>query len=220
MVIRKYDISLIRLKREHIEELRYWRNSPEIRETMEYREYITKEMQEKWFETVNDIRQHAYFIIHINGKNIGLINGKNTTSDECEAGMFIWDKSFLNTHYPVAVSLIMSDVHYYAMKNNRSNCKILRTNKQAIAFNKLFGYQLLPGQENVLNQKYTVTKEAYEKHSVLLRKSIRNIYPQSEEVIIIQLEPEDYTNGVAEFVISQYEAIDKENTPVAFRLIR
>jgi len=71
MVVKQYDLSLIRLRQEYIEEVRQWRNSEKIRSRMEYREFITAEMQEKWFKKVSDIRHFLYLMIHTHQKISG-----------------------------------------------------------------------------------------------------------------------------------------------------
>ena len=76
MKFRKYGITLTRLREDDIELVRKWRNSPGIQQYMEYREFITEEMQKKWFESINNL-QNFYFIIEYENKKIGLINTSN-----------------------------------------------------------------------------------------------------------------------------------------------
>ena len=114
MKIRKYGITLIRLKEEHLELVRKWRNNPEIQQHMEYQEYITPEMQKNWFSSINNI-YNSYYIIEYEKKYIGLINEKNIDYENktAEAGLFIWDKNYLNTHIPLLASLSMLEIGFH-----------------------------------------------------------------------------------------------------------
>jgi len=68
----KYGITLSRIKEEDIELVRYWRNKPDIKNTMIYRKYISKQQQKKWFASINNNNNYYYLIIY-NNEKIGLI---------------------------------------------------------------------------------------------------------------------------------------------------
>jgi len=218
MIIQQYDVSLVRLKLEHIEELRYWRNSEKISSRMHYRQYITADMQQKWFDGINDIRTYLYMIIQFNGSNIGLAHGKDITTNNTEGGMFIWDDRFLQSHVPVVVSLFMSDLNFYFFSNTNTNCRILKTNKQVIAYNISLGFKLCEGQESNENQLYKLTREDYESNSSEIRGYLKNLFPNVDSDIVITLEEEDERNGVAAFIRKYYAHFDSTNSPVVFRL--
>jgi hypothetical protein len=61
VLISKYDVTLHRLSKAKIELVRQWRNDPKISQYMIYREIITLEQQEKWFERINNDKNY-YFI--------------------------------------------------------------------------------------------------------------------------------------------------------------
>ncbi|MBL0309867.1 MAG: GNAT family N-acetyltransferase [Bacteroidetes bacterium] len=220
MIIYQYDLVFQRLRQEHIEELRQWRNADKIRSRMEYREYITPEMQQAWFQRVNNIEQYLYLIMSHKGKRIGEIHAKEPTNNRCEAGMFIWDDEYVDTHYPVIASVLMSDLNFYFMQNLFVNCKTLKTNPHAIAYNKNFGFKLCDGQENMENQLYTLEKRDYESNAKPVRRMLKNIYKDMDDIITIQLEPEDEKNGVAESATRYYEQFDEQKSPVRFQLIK
>jgi len=66
MVLSNYDITLVRLTYDQLELVRNWRNDPKISQYMEFRDYITPEMQIKWFNKVNN-RNNYYFVIEYRG---------------------------------------------------------------------------------------------------------------------------------------------------------
>ena len=111
MIISKFNIRFIRLMKEDIELVRQWRNHSSIRKFMVYREHITADMQEKWFETINN-NLNLYFIIEYKGKKIGLINGKdiNWGEKKMETGIFIWNKYYQKTHIPTLCTMIFAEL--------------------------------------------------------------------------------------------------------------
>lgn len=104
MKVSKYGIDLILLKHEDIELVRQWRNHPSVVKNHEYQEYITPEMQEKWFQSIQNMH-NLYFIVVYQGKKIGVVNAKNIDWDkgECESGIFFPDGKYANTPVPAIV---------------------------------------------------------------------------------------------------------------------
>jgi RimJ/RimL family protein N-acetyltransferase len=129
---------------------------------MEYQEYITPAMQEKWFEKI-DNDNNFFFIIEHEGKEVGLINVKDIDYEQKtgEGGIFIYDDSYLNSTLSFSASLCSLDFCFEILKLNRIIAHILKNNKRAIQFNKMLGFGLQPNQENVLNQLYFLEKEKY-----------------------------------------------------------
>jgi len=109
MIVRKYGITLRRLKEEDIELVRQMRNLVAIRNKMFFQETITPEMQIKWFNSINN-KNNGYFIIEVEGKKIGLIHGKNLDFEKrtCEGGIFIWDENHIGGFGPSLASVIMN----------------------------------------------------------------------------------------------------------------
>lgn len=171
LIIEQYGIRLKRLEHQDIELLRKWRNHPKIRKRMAFKKHITKEMQEAWFESI-DNKYNYYFLIEFQGKNIGVINAKNVNlKHSCgEGGIFIWENNLGNEFIPVFASLCLLNTAFYKLKIfNKSLIQVLKSNHKAIQFNKALGYILIPGQEAVKNQYYILTKDDYEKKVMKIR---------------------------------------------------
>lgn len=161
--IEEYGIILKRLTEDKIELLRQWRNNPKIQQYMEYREFITPEMQKVWFNKINNANNH-YFIIEVEGKEIGCINVRDVDFDkgEGEPGIFIWDDDYINSLYSFKSCIILTDFCFYDLGLKRLIIHVLKDNKRAKEFNKAFGYILSPNQENIHNQEYTLSPDNYE----------------------------------------------------------
>lgn len=159
-VISKYGITLKPLTHDKIELVRQWRNSPKIQQYMEYRQEITPEMQERWFEKISNSGKDFFFIMEFEGKEVGLINIKDVDFDkkEGEPGIFIWDDDFLNCGASVRASLARNDFAWDTLKLERMVSHVLSDNKRAIRYNKMQGFVLAPDQEGIYNQKYILEK--------------------------------------------------------------
>ena len=162
MIVEAYGIKLKRLTAGELELVRNYRNSEPIRNTMEYREIITADMQQKWFRSI-DNEHNNYMLIYVDEKPIGLISGTQIDWENGitgNGGIVIWSQEFMETVYPSRAAVLMTDIDFYlCMKKNYA--KILRDNLNSIAFNTSLGYALLPNQDEVYNQQYELTAEKY-----------------------------------------------------------
>ena len=160
-MIEKYGVKLKQLTHEKIEMLRQYRNRIEIQQYMGYREEITPEMQETWFQRVDNSGKDFYFIIEFDKKEIGCINIKNVNFDtkEGEPGIFIWADEFLGTDVPARASMAIGGFVWDVLKLDRLVIHVLRNNQRAITYNKQMGYKLSLNQQDVINQEYILTHE-------------------------------------------------------------
>ncbi|HNQ60441.1 MAG TPA: GNAT family N-acetyltransferase [Bacteroidales bacterium] len=197
MKLVKYDIVLERLKEADIELVRQHRNSEQIRRTMEYREYITPEMQREWFESVNKNIDQLYFIIHYRSEKIGLINAKNIDWEKqiLESGIFLWESKYYETFLPAIVSIMITDMCFQLLGWDVIYAHILRTNDKAIKYNKSLGYVLCEDQEDKENQLYRLRPESFHRKTQKLRKAISNLYSEKDEAYLI-IEPSDIANDI------------------------
>ena len=189
MIIKGFGISLHRLEHSDIELVRQKRNAPNVSMFMEYREEITPEMQEKWFQSVNN-EKNNYFLIDFIGEKIGLIYAAEIDWEKMEtgnSGIFIWDESFRKTSVPLAAALVLTETSFI-FGFRKTFIKVLRNNPVAIAFNKGLGYELLPGQENAVNQKYVLTEQNYFEKAAKLREPFIKEHGDVLDVIITNRE--------------------------------
>lgn len=81
LVIGGYGVRLVRLTEGKIDLVRRWRNDPKIAQYMDFREYITEEMQKAWFKRI-DNEYNFYFIIQVSEKKIGLVDIYHSADSE------------------------------------------------------------------------------------------------------------------------------------------
>jgi len=196
MRIKQYGITLRRVEKRDIELIRRSRNSEAIKQKMIYREHITKEMQLKWFKSIEKNPNQIYYIIIQNRKKVGLINAKNYNLKNklTESGLFLFSQEYYNTHIPVIASLIMISTAFYALNENVSYIRVLKTNKKALNYNKSLGYFIDKEKENYYIMK--LTKNSFEQKTSKLRKAIKNIYGKNKLEFIT--EPIDYEIGIGD----------------------
>ncbi len=162
IAVENYGIKLTPLSGEKIEMVRQWRNNPKISQFMKYREYITPEMQQKWFESICNLN-NFFFMIEYEGKEIGLCDIKNIDYQKkiAEGGIFIDNEQFLNSDIAIRASLCAWDFGSETLGLTTGIAKILKSNKRAIQYNSMLGYALQPGQDNIENQVYILTLDTY-----------------------------------------------------------
>lgn len=110
LTLADYGVTLRRLTHDKIEMLRQWRNDPKIQQFMVYQEYITPEMQEKWFERINN-NNNFYFIIEYADREVGMINIKDVDYEKKtgENGVFIFEDKYRSTDLSYRSFLVMYD---------------------------------------------------------------------------------------------------------------
>lgn len=171
MIIEKYEVCLKRLTEDMIELVCDWRNSPHVSQFMEYRKFITPEMQKSWFDKINN-EENYYFIVEYNGDKVGLINIKDVDREKKfgEGGVFIANEKYLNSDISFRMALCINDFAFETLSLSYLIAHILKDNLRAIKYNKLLGYKLQPGQEEIYNQLYRLTQEDYFRQRELIRK--------------------------------------------------
>ena len=192
MIVEQYGVKYIRVREEDIELIRYWRNQPFIRDTMQYKEYITPEMQKKWFERINN-KYNYYFIIEVNNKKIGLINCKDTEPNTriAEGGIFFWDKSFWGTPIPGFAAITMLQCIFEIFKSgDTSIVTVAKTNERALTFNKRLGYVIDETFSAGDFYRLVLTKEMYYRKTTKLKRAAE-LYCNGNSKISIQASPND-----------------------------
>lgn len=161
--INKYGVTLQPLTHDKIELVRRWRTDPKISQYMEYRGEITPEMQECWFQKISRSGSDFFFLMVVDGKEIGLINVKDVDWDKKtgETGIFIWDDDYLNSDYGIRFVIAIHDFSFEQLGLESLHGHTLAGNKRANRLNKAMGYVVASGQEKVDNKAYLLKKEDY-----------------------------------------------------------
>lgn len=192
MIVRQYGVTYHRLQPSHLETLRYWRNQEFIRNTMQFREYITPAMQLKWFEKINN-KFNYYFLIEHHGRKIGLINCKDTEPDSrvAEGGIFIWQKDYWGTPIPAFASLTLLQAVFEIFKTGEASvATVACDNKRALDFNFMLGYEIKEKTPDGNYYKLYLSKEKYMSHCKKLIRAAGILHKDDAE-FKMEAEPAD-----------------------------
>lgn len=161
MELTNYGITLRRLTEDKIELVRNWRNDPKISSTMFFQDYITPEMQQKWFNRVKDV--DLYFIVVYRGEEIGLINVKDIDSEKRmgETGVFIYEDKYLNTDIAYRAHLVMFDYIYGELDFVSTYAHIRTDNPKASRFSQFLGGVACESELSDNSEMYVLSNEAY-----------------------------------------------------------
>ncbi|MES2762993.1 MAG: GNAT family N-acetyltransferase [Bacteroidota bacterium] len=173
MIVEQYGLKYSRVTENDLELLRYWRNQSYIRDTMQFKEYITPQMQKAWFAKINN-KHNYYFIIEHDHKKVGLINCKDAAPDTklAEGGIFIWEKNYWGTSVPAFASLTMLQAVFEIFKSgDGSIATVACNNKVALDFNEMLGYEITGKTSDGNYYKLHLTKEKYQLHCKRLIKA-------------------------------------------------
>jgi RimJ/RimL family protein N-acetyltransferase len=167
----RYDILLEHLTFDKIELVRNWRNDSKIFQYMDFKEYISPEMQLNWFNKINN-KNNYYFITIFNNENIGLVNIKDIDyTKKCgEPGIFIYEDKYLNTGVGIRMALCNIDFAFECLKLEYLSGHIMSNNKRAIHFNKALGFLIDEDQNDKVKQRYILTRQRYLEYKVKLIK--------------------------------------------------
>ncbi len=195
MIVEKHGVQLKRVREEDIELIRVQRNSSFISSRMIYQKEITPEQQLEWFNSVNNFSNFYYLIIFEN-RAIGLINDKDVdwNNRSSESGLFIWEQKYLKTIVPSLASMCLLEMGYEILGWNKTRIKVLKSNEEAVSFNKQVGFQVVKEQEGVLHME--LTRDRYLEKA---RKYLLSMTKLSEDhVLQVDLDEQDIKSGLAE----------------------
>ena len=187
--IERYGIVLRRLTAADIELVRRWRNDATVNQYMEYREYITAEMQKKWFHSINN-DNNLFYVIEYKGEKIGLIStfAIDWNKRQAECGIFVWAKKYWQSVVPVYAVLAMLDINFLVLDFDKFNVKIHDKNIRAKTYNKMLGYELVGNQGNSVFKHYFLTKESYLLKSKKMRRMAAKLNGKETKICIEQSE--------------------------------
>jgi RimJ/RimL family protein N-acetyltransferase len=137
-----FGLRLVPLSQELGELVRTWRNSPEISQFMEFREFITPEMQRDWVNSLKE-KPVKYFVIFSGEAPVGLIHLSHIQPDNssAEAGLFIGDSGFRGTGAALGASVLLLDFAFNQLGIKTVWVKIHRDNIPSQKYNRLLGFK-------------------------------------------------------------------------------
>lgn len=177
MILSRYGIVLERVRKEHIEMIRVWRNDPKIKEHMFYRGEISPDMQRDWFNSVSN-DHNFYFVVQHEEKQIGLISISSIDYEHrmAFAGLFIYDDDYTGTDVPVRASLCLLDVFFSLTNIDTIFAKVRDSNLVADEYNTALGFERIKRIELGQGFEYGLQKQRYFDYAARLRQAAMKLY--------------------------------------------
>lgn len=159
MLLTGYGVELVSISQDKIEKIRGWRNHPEIREVMLNKEHISAAQQQIWFDSLPGRDDCLYLLIRYKGQDIGVIsalsantNRQNQQPLEQAAiivpGLYIDpDCKYKNSVLAFSPSLLFIEYLFQQGCCEKLMAQVYHSNKQAIRYNEMLGYQALQQDE-------------------------------------------------------------------------
>jgi UDP-4-amino-4,6-dideoxy-N-acetyl-beta-L-altrosamine N-acetyltransferase len=139
----KYGIKLKDLYPDDLEFLRTWRNHPDIQRFMIFREEITKEMQERWYRSIDPARE-IYTMLVCEGERIGLTQLRHIDREKRsgEGGLIIFRPEHQNGLIGFRAALAGMDWNFLQLKLETVWIRVLKSNLRAKRFVRTLGFVL------------------------------------------------------------------------------
>jgi RimJ/RimL family protein N-acetyltransferase len=171
MVLKKYNIKLKRLEYSDIEMVRQWRNLSNVNKFMNFRDYISIDMQKQWFNSLDNTKDYFFVIYHMDYP-VGLTEIKHISDNQsADLGIFIADEDSLKIpllSYRAIFTII--DFAFYNLELTQLTATVLKNNTRAIKFNKSFGFQNIQNANDTQILHFILKKDIYEYKSKPIKK--------------------------------------------------
>ena len=138
------DISLKRITVDKLDKIMNWRTSPEVSPYMYTNPNLTIEDQKKWFENVKNDSTVSYWIIVVDGIDVGVLNlyDIDTGNQRCFWAYYIGDSSARGKGVARQLECNIYDYVFYEMGLNKLCCEVLAFNENVIQIHEKFGSEI------------------------------------------------------------------------------
>ena len=188
--INAYKLKLRPVMQSDLEQLRQWRNSPEIRKNMLSQTIISTEQQKKWFKTLclqrenkQETERTFHFVVEYKGRSIGYANfiaadkmiesakDSDTKPENGQTSLYIGETKYRGTILAFCLALALLDFVFLEYGETELDAVVLTHNLAALRFNEKLGYQIQSKEQDII--KMHLTKEHYLQAKQELEKIIR-----------------------------------------------
>ena len=171
--------SLRMIELDDIQLVRYWRNLDHVRKRMVITNYIERDGQREWFESLNNDRVR-YFIFSLDSKDIGCVNLTkiNYREKTFEGGVFCGDSSYLNHWVNIWACVSLYNHAFFELGLGESHATILKDNRPAFSLNKSLGYKLIEDADQNIG-RFVLTRDDYVSASEKIQWYLRDFAKQA-----------------------------------------
>lgn len=136
-------ISFRAVRLEDKQQLRIWRNLPQIRRFMLTDHEITAEEHAAWFERILDSPQHRHWIIQCEGKDVGLLNLYNidTLNRCCSWGFYVAGPNVRGKNVGMFAEYFVLQYVFEELRFEKLCCETLDFNRGVLRMHEAFGFR-------------------------------------------------------------------------------
>jgi len=137
------DIKLSPLTVEDIEQVRTWRNLPEVSQYMYSDMQISVEQQQSWFNKISNDPSCRYWIIEYEGKKLGLVSvtGIDKTLQSCYWAFYLGDTSVRGGGIGSKIEYNVLQYVFGELGLNKLRCEVFVSNDKVIKMHEKFGFR-------------------------------------------------------------------------------
>ncbi len=136
------DIQLRPISLNDTEKIIKWRNNDFVKSNFIFRELLTPEMHENWYNTMIKTEKAYQFIIMCGGKDIGsaYLRDVDLTNKKAEIGLFIGEKEFLGKGLGKQIVKLTTSFGFENLKLNKIFARVLTYNSPSFKSFESAGY--------------------------------------------------------------------------------
>ena len=138
------ELKFKKLDDEHLEKVRNWRNSPEIKKYMYTEPEITPEQQKKWYNKIKKDDSKKYWVVNVDGEDIGLvcIFDIDRLNKRCYWGYYIGEPSARGKGIGKQIELNVLKYVFEKMNLNKLCCEVLEVNEKVVMIHEKYGSRI------------------------------------------------------------------------------
>ncbi|WP_165831895.1 MULTISPECIES: UDP-4-amino-4,6-dideoxy-N-acetyl-beta-L-altrosamine N-acetyltransferase [Gammaproteobacteria] len=176
----RYGVTLKRLEEDMLEQVRSWRNSPEVAKHMLQQGEISKEQQENWYQGLQEDDSRIYWVAWFKEQPIGVasLTKIDLSKGSAEPGMYIYPEQFKNNIIPFCVAFALNDFAFEELGLTTLVGKIFVDNEASVRFHEKCGYKSTSQITHVEEQQkdlqwYSLNRKDYEAAKAPIARFIR-----------------------------------------------
>ena len=175
-----FNVVLKPLQSKDLEQLREWRNSPEVSSQMLDQTEITAKQQQQWFQRICIDRSQMQFVIYYKNHPVGACNLKSPTtstlaeSDCLDTGFYLGDAKYRGTILAFFAALALNQYCFEQLIVKSLKARVKASNSAALRFNHQLGYRVDSEQACSEMIAMTLKRQEHQTASTKFATFIRN----------------------------------------------
>ncbi len=179
----RYGVTLERMRNEHLEMVRQWRNCEWVLPRMRYREVIEPDAQVRWFSAL-DPKTNWYFVALSGDIPYAMLHIKDIDwGRRCgEAGGFVGERQFIGTPAAGQATMAMMDFAFFVLQLEALQAHYRSQVESVARFNSNLGYQVVSREVDGFDCAQ-VTREQYLNAASAFRAAAVSLYGMSAKLL-------------------------------------